>query len=86
MSPEPILARDTCHTAGRHTDRRPRPPLVYRATPPLVNLMIGTLTPPIGIVLFVVARVADLPFGRLTDPERRGPLRLDRRARPGELR
>ena len=24
--------------------------------------MIGTITPPVGIVLFVTARVADLPF------------------------
>jgi TRAP-type C4-dicarboxylate transport system permease large subunit len=32
----------------------------------VLNLMIGTLTPPIGIVLFVVARVADLPFERVT--------------------
>jgi len=28
----------------------------------VLNLMIGTLTPPVGIVLFVVARVAKLPF------------------------
>lgn len=28
----------------------------------VLNLMIGTLTPPVGIVLFVVSRVADLPF------------------------
>jgi tripartite ATP-independent transporter DctM subunit len=27
-----------------------------------LNLMIGTLTPPVGIVLFVVARVANLPY------------------------
>jgi TRAP-type C4-dicarboxylate transport system permease large subunit len=32
----------------------------------VLNLMIGTLTPPIGIVLFVVARVADLPFEPVT--------------------
>jgi tripartite ATP-independent transporter DctM subunit len=32
----------------------------------VLNLMIGTLTPPIGIVLFVVARVADLPFETVT--------------------
>lgn len=32
----------------------------------VLNLMIGTLTPPIGIVLFVVARVAQLPFERVT--------------------
>lgn len=28
----------------------------------VLNLMIGTLTPPVGIVLFVVSRVAGLPF------------------------
>ena len=32
----------------------------------VLNLMIGTLTPPIGIVLFVVARVANLPFEAVT--------------------
>jgi len=32
----------------------------------VLNLMIGTLTPPVGIVLFVVARVAKLPFERVT--------------------
>ncbi len=32
----------------------------------VLNLMIGTLTPPIGIVLFVVARVAKLPFEAVT--------------------
>ncbi len=32
----------------------------------VLNLMIGTLTPPVGIVLFVVAKVADLPFERVT--------------------
>jgi tripartite ATP-independent transporter DctM subunit len=32
----------------------------------VLNLMIGTLTPPIGIVLFVVARVAQLPFETVT--------------------
>ena len=32
----------------------------------VLNLMIGTLTPPIGIVLFVVARVAQLPFEVVT--------------------
>lgn len=31
-----------------------------------LNLMIGTLTPPVGIVLFVVARVANLPFEAVT--------------------
>ncbi len=28
----------------------------------VLNLMVGTLTPPVGIVLFVVSRVAQLPF------------------------
>jgi TRAP-type C4-dicarboxylate transport system permease large subunit len=28
--------------------------------------MIGTLTPPVGIVLFVVSRVAKLPFEEVT--------------------
>jgi len=32
----------------------------------VLNLMIGTLTPPVGIVLFVVARVANLPFEVVT--------------------
>lgn len=32
----------------------------------VLNLMIGTLTPPVGIVLFVVAKVANLPFERVT--------------------
>lgn len=31
----------------------------------VLNLMIGTITPPVGIVLFVTARVADLPFERV---------------------
>ena len=31
----------------------------------VLNLMIGTITPPVGIVLFVTARVAGLPFDRL---------------------
>ena len=29
------------------------------------NLMIGLLTPPIGALLFVEAKIADLPFGDL---------------------
>ncbi|MCC7046592.1 MAG: TRAP transporter large permease [Alphaproteobacteria bacterium] len=32
----------------------------------VLNLMIGTLTPPVGIVLFVVSKVAELPFERVT--------------------
>ncbi len=32
----------------------------------VLNLIIGTLTPPIGIVLFVMARVAKLPFEVVT--------------------
>ncbi|HEY6133147.1 MAG TPA: TRAP transporter large permease [Rubrivivax sp.] len=31
----------------------------------VLNLMIGTITPPVGIVLFVTARVAGLPFDRV---------------------
>jgi tripartite ATP-independent transporter DctM subunit len=31
----------------------------------ILNLMIGTITPPIGVVLFVVANVAKLPFERV---------------------
>lgn len=30
----------------------------------VLNLMIGLLTPPVGMVLYVLARVADLPFER----------------------
>lgn len=29
----------------------------------VLNLMIGTLTPPVGVVLFVMSRIAQLPFG-----------------------
>lgn len=32
----------------------------------VLNLMIGTITPPVGIVLFVTARIAGMPFDRLT--------------------
>ncbi|MDR1535749.1 MAG: TRAP transporter large permease [Planctomycetota bacterium] len=32
----------------------------------VLNLMIGTITPPIGVVLFVVANVAKIPFERVT--------------------
>ncbi|MFN6999126.1 MAG: TRAP transporter large permease [Elioraea tepidiphila] len=32
----------------------------------VLNLMIGTITPPVGIVLFVTARVAGMPFDRLS--------------------
>jgi tripartite ATP-independent transporter DctM subunit len=31
----------------------------------VLNLMIGTITPPVGVVLFVTAKVADVPFDRL---------------------
>jgi tripartite ATP-independent transporter DctM subunit len=31
----------------------------------VLNLMIGTITPPVGIVLFVTARVAELPFEKV---------------------
>jgi tripartite ATP-independent transporter DctM subunit len=32
----------------------------------ILNLMIGTITPPIGVVLFVVSNVAKVPFERVT--------------------
>ncbi len=32
----------------------------------LIGVDVGTLTPPVGIVLFVVARVAKLPFEVVT--------------------
>lgn len=32
----------------------------------VLNLMIGTITPPVGIVLFVTANVAKIPFERVT--------------------
>ncbi len=32
----------------------------------VLNLMIGTITPPVGIVLFVTAKIADISFERLT--------------------
>jgi tripartite ATP-independent transporter DctM subunit len=32
----------------------------------VLNLMIGTITPPIGVVLFVVSNVAKVPFERVT--------------------
>lgn len=31
----------------------------------VLNLMIGTITPPVGIVLFITARVANLPFDKV---------------------
>ena len=31
----------------------------------VLNLMIGTITPPVGVVLFVTAKVAGVPFDRL---------------------
>ncbi len=31
----------------------------------VLNLMIGTVTPPVGVVLFVVANIARVPFERL---------------------
>ena len=31
----------------------------------VLNLMIGLLTPPFGVVLFVLVKVANIPFGRL---------------------
>jgi TRAP-type C4-dicarboxylate transport system permease large subunit len=32
----------------------------------VLNLMIGTLTPPIGVVLYVTANVANISFERVT--------------------
>jgi tripartite ATP-independent transporter DctM subunit len=32
----------------------------------VLNLMIGTITPPVGVVLFVTAKVAGVPFERMT--------------------
>lgn len=32
----------------------------------VLNLMIGTITPPVGIVLFVTAKVAEVPFEKVT--------------------
>jgi TRAP-type C4-dicarboxylate transport system permease large subunit len=32
----------------------------------VLNLMIGTITPPVGIVLFVTAKVANISFERVT--------------------
>ena len=31
----------------------------------VLNLMIGTITPPVGVVLYVTAKVADVPFENL---------------------
>ena len=31
----------------------------------VLNLMIGTITPPVGVVLYVTAKVADVPFDRM---------------------
>jgi TRAP-type C4-dicarboxylate transport system permease large subunit len=32
----------------------------------VLNLMIGTITPPVGIVLYVTAKVANISFERVT--------------------
>jgi TRAP-type C4-dicarboxylate transport system permease large subunit len=32
----------------------------------VLNLMIGLLTPPVGMVLYILARVADISFERAT--------------------
>ena len=32
----------------------------------VLNLMIGTITPPVGVVLYVTARVANISFERVT--------------------
>jgi TRAP-type C4-dicarboxylate transport system permease large subunit len=31
----------------------------------VLNLMIGTITPPVGVVLYVTAKVANVPFERM---------------------
>ena len=31
----------------------------------VLNLMIGTVTPPVGVVLYVTAKVAQVPFDRI---------------------
>ncbi|MBV5331394.1 TRAP transporter large permease subunit, partial [bacterium] len=31
----------------------------------VLNLIIGTVTPPVGVVLFVVTRIADISFERM---------------------
>ena len=31
----------------------------------VLNLMIGTITPPVGVVLYVTAKVAQVPFDRM---------------------
>ena len=31
----------------------------------VLNLMIGTVTPPVGVVLYVTAKVAQVPFERM---------------------
>jgi TRAP-type C4-dicarboxylate transport system permease large subunit len=31
----------------------------------VLNLMIGTITPPLGVVLYVTAKVARIPFERM---------------------
>lgn len=32
----------------------------------VLNLMIGTITPPVGVVLFVTAKIANIPFGAMS--------------------
>jgi tripartite ATP-independent transporter DctM subunit len=32
----------------------------------VLNLMIGTITPPVGVVLFVVSRIAEVPFATMS--------------------
>jgi len=32
----------------------------------VLNLMIGTITPPVGVVLYVTAKVADISFERMS--------------------
>ena len=39
----------------------------------VLNLMIGLLTPPVGMVLYVLSRVAKVPFERCVDGDRAVP-------------
>src|SRR4029077_19460215 len=34
----------------------------------IFNLILGTIHPPIGVVLFVMARIADVPFEQISRP------------------
>ena len=41
----------------------------------VLNLMIGLLTPPVGMVLYVLSRVAKVPFERCVTATRRSSSR-----------